>query len=347
LYRWINGVGNTVNKQLLRLLVSATLIVALAQRVFADVDFNVAVGDYDGDGSPDVLFVAKKRIVLIFSDVIIPIAQPARYSTFVLRGACETPLGGNPPGAICQPTFDVVQNPSQSIVNHVSWDFSAYKIHKVDLSHGVFGTNGFDFFVRALQPGLPSFQINDAMMTQLGSNSSIFQFRGIEPEATFGIGLGDVGVDILFEDRNNDGRLDLVISRNGVPSAVFFTSNFSGGIQFPQIPSGGGGTSPNVEADEITINDVWNGFGSALSSNNRGLAAQYFASYSIGMYEALLDQMGDQVLIVPSRWSNFTPIRIGNDLAVFAFTQSELVGDRIHTITFVREPGFGWRIQSF
>ena len=102
-----------------------------------------------------------------------------------------------------------------------------------------------------------------------------------------------------------------------------------------------------IETDKAAIESVWNGFQAALLANDIQLAGQYFAPYSRERYVKLLEQMGSQMSKMPDGWSEFTPIRIGSELAVYGFIQKETNGDRLHSVTFVLYPGYGWLIQSY
>ena len=105
-------------------------------------------------------------------------------------------------------------------------------------------------------------------------------------------------------------------------------------------------TDAEIESDMVAIESVWNSLQTALLANDIQFALQHFTPNSRERYNGLFEMMGPAMSKMPGTWSDFTAIRIGNEMATYAFTQKESNGDRLHSVAFVRHPMFGWLIQT-
>ncbi len=106
------------------------------------------------------------------------------------------------------------------------------------------------------------------------------------------------------------------------------------------------GADAEVESDMVAIESLWHSLQMALLANDPQFVLQHFTPSSRERYTQLFELMGPAMSKMPGTWSDFTAIEIGPQIAMYAFTQKETNGDRLHTVSFVRHPRYGWLIQS-
>jgi len=326
---------------LFSMLVLLTLVIS-SRPALADIDYDVASGDYNGDGTIDVLLLAKVRIIIIPYEVDIPILLRSDLPTIAFESSCSLEVPEP-----CVPDFWTIDYSltTQDIENS-TWDFSTYEIHRVD-----FDSDGLDdFFLRALVPTYPSFQFFYQHAIDIGNgglvNVSVDQ---ILTTSGLGVGLGEPGVEIAFEDRNADGVPDLVVSRDNMQVGIFLTNEFTGQIVLPANSgsgtSGGGDELADI-SDAMTIDEAWGGFVDALNANDAELASQYFTPNSESRYYEVFSLFGNSLSSLTSDWSPLKLIELTDRIATFTLHQDEDGVDRLHTVFFVRVPNRGWRIQD-
>lgn len=112
-------------------------------------------------------------------------------------------------------------------------------------------------------------------------------------------------------------------------------------------------TSRNPEAEDVAdetdlaaVETVWKGLKESMEANDLQLVGQYFTEASRDRYVTLYGYLGSEMAEVPSTWSKFTAIELTDNIAVFAFIQTEPSGDRMYRVVFVRVPERGWLIQE-
>jgi hypothetical protein len=309
----------------------------------ADPDYAAAAGDFDEDGITDVLLKAKHQIVMIASGIIFPVMLPKRVPTVAFQEACF--------GSGCASTlWTITRDLEAHELTHSSWSYDAYTVMRIDLNLD----GNEDFFIRARQPDLPSFiffyrHAKDFMEGGI-AEVTVDQVISIEQ---LGVGLGEAGVEVTFQDINGDGRPDMVVRRNGVLAGVFYSNDFNGLLTLPRPSSGSGvgvgpvgGGSVNTAQEISTITMLWDEFLSAVESADTARAALHVSTSSRQKYAQLFALFGSSLPNLKSNWSGFKAIDVNNDFAVFAVEQSEAGQLRLYTIHFVYENGFGWRIDQ-
>lgn len=322
----------------------------VASRSYADVDYAAAAGDFDSDGRLDVLLHAKKPIVVIASDIVIPIALNERVPTVAFQQSL--PSGESCIDYVCVLSVWVIErNLTLGEIEDSSWDYSAYEVMRVDLN--LDGSK--DFFIRAKKAGLPSFVFFDYHAVQLaGGGLANVSVDEVLAEDQIGIGLGDPGVTVEFSDVNGDGSPDLVIRRDGILAEIFYADPVNGLLMLPPTSSGSSGSGgdsfgdqpvdPTLEA--ASINLLWHEFLDAVNSGDAAFAAQFVSTSSRQKYLQLFNLFGNALPNMTSNWSGFTAVDINSDFATFAVEQNESGQMRLYTIRFVKEEGYGWRIDE-
>jgi hypothetical protein len=139
------------------------------------------------------------------------------------------------------------------------------------------------------------------------------------------------------------GWLAFVIGISAFNASDYAAGDDEAKSSFSELPAS---ESQDIEVDVETIRTVWNEFKAALASGNLELAVTFFSRSSRERHKALLERMGSSLTEWPSTWSELTPIDIGDEVALFAFFQNEDGEKKVYSVVFVREPGYGWRIQQ-
>ncbi len=101
-----------------------------------------------------------------------------------------------------------------------------------------------------------------------------------------------------------------------------------------------------IESTMAAIEAVWVGLQEAMKANDRKGALKYFSTDARDKYARQHELMGSGFRKAPYDWLDFTPIEIGDEEAIYAFTQIEDGKERLYTVFFVHEPESGWVIQQ-
>ena len=97
----------------------------------------------------------------------------------------------------------------------------------------------------------------------------------------------------------------------------------------------------DVESDLAAIHSIWHSFKAAVQAGDKAAAVQYFNPYKRDGIAEKFELMGSEFSERPKSWSEFTPVSVGADVAVFTFTQTEDRGELTYSVYFVRHPDLG------
>ena len=171
--------------------------------------------------------------------------------------------------------------------------------------------------------------------------TSLERFDAMPAESYAAVDFGDPEVSVSFEDKNGDGSEDLSIFRSGVLAAIYLTDPDTGKLDIGDV------ATLDVFADILAVNTVWNEFTIAVRNGDVDSYGDFFSTAQRSENLAVIESMGPFAVSFAEEWSNFRPIEITQDVGLFVVTRAELDGDRDYVIYFVREPGLGWRLDSF
>ena len=102
----------------------------------------------------------------------------------------------------------------------------------------------------------------------------------------------------------------------------------------------------NLESDQMAIETVWFGFKAALLADDADAALLFVNPDIRDEFEEMFKLIGQGLSTWPSSWSEIKAIEIGDEIAIYVFTQVEDDGEKIYSVYFVRHPDRGWVIQQ-
>ena len=102
-----------------------------------------------------------------------------------------------------------------------------------------------------------------------------------------------------------------------------------------------------IESDMAEIEALWISLHVAIVANDRQAALRHFNPEAREAHAELFEGMGSEFSKMANTWSDFTPVSIGEEVAIYAFDQEESEGVRGYSVMFVRHPELGWLIQQW
>lgn len=275
----------------------------------------VLVGDFNSDGKKDVLLQGQDLFVPIgLGDLLVPIIIKPKFDTIVI---ISFPDG----------TYAVDSTAQQSAIDQTQWQEGGYQ-----LLNGDFSGNGVDeLFLRSVEQGYPSFILSSVDGQPLPIMTQQFLSE------IFGLDFGEPGIEVQLADRNNDGRTDILVNRDGMLLSILLAK--TGGVFNPVISS---------DPDDIreTVTAVWLAFCGALDSGNASAAVQYVSLNTQNKYQQVFTDLADILPTLTGNWSNPIPISVSKEYAEYAVTQIYEGQQRLHLIDFVRNEEGRWVIEQ-
>jgi hypothetical protein len=264
-------------------------------------------GDYNGDGIPDVLMIAIKRVVLIDYDIPIPVAIPTPSPSFAILSSGP----GN---------YSLDTSPSAGMIASGVWQSSTY-----DMVYGdILGNGAGGVVLRAKNAGLPSFSLGAS------PSNGAPQLIQVLSSSALGVDISGASGEVRLGDMNGDGRADLTVVSGGVVVAAY-AANTNG--QY-------------VRDENLSIRATWQGVRSALEAGDRVKAALHIAEDSREFYSTIFQEMGQYLPTATNGWSDITPLEILADESTWFMTvtaQGETTG---HIVNFTKVNGT-WQIGTF
>jgi len=106
------------------------------------------------------------------------------------------------------------------------------------------------------------------------------------------------------------------------------------------------GTLVDIDSERAAIDSVWFSFKAAILADDRAAAVQHFDPAERDRYAKSFELMGSRFSEWPKAWSDLTPIDIGAEVAIYAFTQTEDDVEKVYSVSFVKHPGLGWLVSE-
>ncbi len=231
--------------------------------------YEVKSGDVNGDGATDLLFLAQDQIVIIASDINIPIVTSPDIDTFVIESDGS---GGY--------TFNL--SPSAALIGDSAWVASTHDLLAGDTN----GDGDDELLVKPNSPG------SIALLIGINGSGAPYILQDLSSSA-IGYDLGAADTTIELTDSNGDGRDDLYIRVNGVVQYVA-PADSTGLLQFlvqtPPAPAafsdpGASATSDAIGSTEGNFRVSENGMATysipiAVAAGTAGVAPTLSLNYT-------------------------------------------------------------------
>jgi hypothetical protein len=269
--------------------------------------FQVSAGDVNGDGRLDVLLRPTPIVINLpmGDDVELPLVIPPPIPTFVILSQAD---GG----------YSLNANPDQQLQSNPRWAADLYELVFGD----VLGDGSGAVLIKARSSDAPSFMV--ALSAATGGLRLIQQ---LTPAAT-GVDLGAAGVGVILQDKNADGRADLLIYVDQRLSKVLLADS----------------EGRFYNDDAATIQAVWRALLDALDAGNGSLALQYLSEESRGKYGDAFTSLRPRATALPAKFSGMQFIELTPEYARGVVRRK--VGDGIHFVTFILRYG-EWQVLEF
>lgn len=279
-----------------------------------DSTYEVLVGQFNADGLADILLRPKDQIVLILlDDLSFPVFAKSIFEPTVIA-------------SFSNGQYAIDGSAQKGAIDQTQWLTGSYDIIEGDFN----GDGNNELLLVPLTPNKTSFILASTPGT---TKPSITQ--QLNP-SDFGLDFGEPNTQVLLEDRNNDGRADIVVNRDGMLLAVLLANNDG-------LFSTVGDKKEDLDA---TISAIWSGFGARLNNGEINKAVEYFSVASKENYQRILTVLGDDIKTLTSYWSKAVPLIVEKDYAEYAVTQAVNGQTRLHIIGFSRDSNGLWNIEQ-
>lgn len=276
--------------------------------------YEVLVGQFNSDGFADILLRPKDQIVLILmDDLSIPVFAKSIFEPTVIS------------------SFSNGQYAIDSSAQKGAIDQTRWRIGRYDVIEGDINRDGNHELL--LVPQTPN-SASLILTSKPGATKPLIK-QQLNP-GDFGLDFGAANTKVSLEDRNNDGRADIVVNRDGMLLAVLLANK--NGVFSP--------VGDKKEDLDATISAIWSGFGARLDNGEINKAVEYISVVSKENYQRIFTVLGDDVKTLTSYWSKAVPLLLEKDYAEYAVTQTFNGQTRLHIIGFSRDSNGQWSIEQ-
>jgi len=276
--------------------------------------YEVLIGQFNSDGFSDILLRPKDLFVLIMlDDLSFPVFAKSTFDTTVIS-------------SFSNGLYAIDSSAQKGAIDQTQWLAGNFDVIEGDFNDD--GNN--ELLLVPLTPNRASFILAS---TPGATKPSITQ--QLNP-GDFGLDFGAANTKVSLEDRNNDGRTDIVVNRDGMLLAVLLANN--DGIFSP--------VGDKKEDLVATISAIWSGFGTRLDNGEMSKAVEYFSITSKENYQRIFTVLGNDIKNLTSFWSKAVPLIVEKDYAEYAVTQTANGKTRLHIIGFSRDSNGQWGIEQ-
>jgi hypothetical protein len=223
------------------------------------------------------------------------------------------------------PSFLLLSQPGNTytLITNPSIASGIMQASDYQLIYGDVLANGFgSVLIKASGPSMASFVV--AMTT-----SNQLQLVQQLTSQTLGVDLGTQGVTVSLQDRNSDGRSDLIVSSNNRIGAIFLADS----------------QGRFVRNDDASIQAVWSGLLDAFKASDPTKASLYFVDESQADYKQAFTDISASLPSIPAAMSSLQAMSKNDTYAEYVFSQTVQGTTTVHIVPFVRRGV--WSILGF